>query len=77
MTVTPINLLSDCFPQLKGTYLVIYGKWPTFVFTVATILVGVVSSYSLGLNWLLWPLELFMITVSKPTSIVSMLPPFF
>lgn len=50
--------------QLKGTYLVIYGKWPTFFFTVGTVSVGVVSSYLAGLHWMLWPLQAFMLTVS-------------
>ena len=51
-------------PQLKGTYLVIYGKWPTFFFAVGTVSVGVVFSYLARLHWMLWPLQAFMLAVS-------------
>ncbi len=49
--------------QLKGTYLVVCGKWPTFLAVLATVLVGVFSSYAMELHWLLWPLEAVMILV--------------
>ena len=49
---------------MKGTYLVVYGKWVTFAMATGTISVGVVSSYILGMSWFLWPIEVFMIIVS-------------
>ncbi len=58
-----IYVIRGFFIQIKGTYLVVYGKWPTFGFTMATIFVGTVSSYLIGLNKLLWPLEGLMIMV--------------
>ncbi|XP_064382251.1 uncharacterized protein LOC135331124 [Halichondria panicea] len=53
--------LDPTLPRLKGTYLVVCGKWPTFLAVLATVLVGVVSSYAMGLHRLLWPLEAVMI----------------
>ena len=51
--------------QLKGTYRVVYGKWLTLLFVCATVAVGVVSSYLVGLHWMLWPLQALMIAVSR------------
>lgn len=62
--VVEMTLSLDVYLQIKGTYLVIYGKWPTFAFTVFTVLVGVASSFWMGLSWLLWPLEALMLLVS-------------
>lgn len=56
--------------QLKGTYLVIYGRWPTFLFTLGTVSVGVVSSYLAGLHWMLWPLQALMVVVSSVVCLV-------
>ncbi len=42
----------------------VYGQWPTFCFTFGTVLVGVVSSYCLGVSFMLWPIEAVLILVS-------------
>ncbi len=60
---TPLPSPSLRSSKLKGTYLVIYGKWPTFLFTLGTVSIGVVSSYLAGLHRMLWPLEAIMIVV--------------
>lgn len=66
--------LDPTLPKKKGTYLVLYGKWVTFIIVCVTVLVGVVSSYALKTNWLLWPLQGLMIMslfvlflIQKPT----------
>lgn len=53
--------LDPTLPLRKGTYLVVYGKWVTFFVVCVTVLVGVISSYFLHINWLLWPMEAIMI----------------
>ena len=55
------------FLQIKGTYLIVCGKWSTFFFTFGTVSIGVVSSLAAGLHWMLWPLEGLMIMVSTST----------
>lgn len=54
--------LDPTLPKIKGTYLIVCGKWPTFFFTVGTVSIGVASSFAAGFHWLLWPLEGLMIT---------------
>lgn len=49
--------LDPTLPKLKGTYLVVCGKWKTFVISLVTVAVGAVSSYLTGLYWMLWPVE--------------------
>ncbi len=44
--------------------MVVYGKKPTLAFIVSTILVGMVSSFWIGLHYMLWPLEVIMLVVS-------------
>lgn len=53
--------LDPTLPLIKGTYLVVYGKWTTFLFVLATVLVGGASSYQIGSHWLLWPLEVLVV----------------
>eukprot|EP00731_Ephydatia_muelleri_P011078 Em0005g1664a len=53
--------LDPMLPKLKGTYLVVCGKWKTFAVTVVTVAVGAVSSYVTGLHWLLWPMEAILL----------------
>ena len=69
-----LNVLSLSLPfflQIKGTYLIVCGKWPTFFFTVGTVSIGVVSSLAAGLHWMLWPLEGLMIMVSLKRHVPS------
>ena len=50
--------------QLKGTYLVVYGKWPVFAATSLLTVVGMSASYAIDIHGLLWPLQLALIGVS-------------
>ena len=59
-----VMFLSPIYTQKKGTYLVVHGKVVTFAMVCTIVLLGVVSSYYLGYNWLLWPIEGLMIVVS-------------
>jgi 4-hydroxybenzoate polyprenyltransferase len=54
--------LDPTLPLIKGTYLVVYGKWMTLLMVSFTIAVGAITSYYLNMNWLLWPMEALMIT---------------
>ena len=50
-------------PQIKGTYLVVYGPAKTFLIVLVLVLMGAVSSYLLGLHPVLWPLQGLMLGV--------------
>ena len=50
-------------PQIKGTYLVVYGPAKTFLIVLVLVLMGAVSSYLLGLHLVLWPLQGLMLGV--------------
>ena len=57
---TAVSLLP---PQVKGTYLVVYGPLKTFLLVLVLVLMGAVSSYLLELHHLLWPLQGLMLGV--------------
>ena len=50
-------------PQVKGTYLVVYGPLKTFLLVLVLVLMGAVSSYLLELHHFLWPLQGLMLGV--------------
>jgi 4-hydroxybenzoate polyprenyltransferase len=50
--------LDPDLPKIKGTYLVVYGKWKTLLMTVGTIAFGAYGSWSLGLSHVLLPIEI-------------------
>ena len=50
-------------PQVKATYLVVYGPLKTFLLVLVLVLMGAVSSYLLELHHLLWPLQGLMLGV--------------
>ena len=52
-----------CAVQLKGTYLVIYGKEPVFIVMCALTVVGMLAAYCIDVHGLLWPLQLLLIGV--------------
>ncbi|XP_062518091.1 uncharacterized protein LOC134193281 [Corticium candelabrum] len=49
--------LDPDLPKLKGTYLIVYGRWKTLVMTGCTVAFGIYSSFNLGLSHVLWPIE--------------------
>jgi 4-hydroxybenzoate polyprenyltransferase len=54
--------LDPTLPLIKGTYLVVYGKAKTYCIVLCSVLLGVVTSYTLGLHYVLWPMEIVMLT---------------
>lgn len=50
--------LDPDLPKLKGTYLIVYGKWKTFIMTVCTVAFGIYGSWKLGLDYILWPIQI-------------------
>ena len=50
--------LDPNLPKIKGTYLVVYGKWKTLLMTVGTVAFGIYGSWNLGLFHVLWPIEI-------------------
>lgn len=52
------------FLQIKGTYLVIYGRWRTFAITLVLVIIGAYSSYILGCHTITWYIEAILIIVS-------------
>lgn len=49
--------LDPTLPIEKGTYLIVYGRLKTYLFTLLTMSLGVYASYELGIAYLLWPLH--------------------
>ena len=62
MPVCPL-LSTSSPPQIKGTYLVVYGPVKTFLIVSVLVLMGAVSSYLLELHYVLWPLQGLMLGV--------------
>ena len=62
MPVCPL-LSTSSLPQIKGTYLVVYGPVKTFLIVSVLVLMGAVSSYLLELHYVLWPLQGLMLGV--------------
>jgi 4-hydroxybenzoate polyprenyltransferase len=64
--------LDPYLPKLKGTYLVICGKWPVFAATSVLSAMGMIASYVLDLHGLLWPLQLALV---GSVLLLTVLPP--
>lgn len=52
------------FLQIKGTYLVIYGRTKTFTITLVLVAIGAYSSYVIGCHTITWYIEAILIIVS-------------
>jgi len=50
--------------QIKGTYLVIYGRVYTFIITLVLVTIGAYNSYLLKCHMITWPVEAMLIIVS-------------
>ena len=54
--------LDPSLPRRKGTYLIVYGKYLTFLILYFTISVGAGAAEAMAFNWFLWPIQLLMVT---------------
>ena len=53
--------LDPSLPPRKGTYLIVYGKWMTFLIVCFTVSAGAIASYAIAFNWFLWPVQSLML----------------